>query len=374
MYQAPYIPQAWHSKSHLVRLLQPLLGPATSAPRCIWWRTQSQSISSFLNTYLFVSCLSVVPFVYLIAASFRFYKLCFASPPFHPSTHHQHCKHHHISSSLLQLPTTLNKSSCYASYKAASRYTAKMNKLTTTSDDSTVAQSFSDELMGIFRIDNSLSDLDHQVDERLDSPTLATRISFSQTNVQFFLGEQPSTETPRNWLLSRPVCVKWKNAYRRTLVLAQSSPSPPRLPPSTASSTPTALLHLLPRMLPRAARELPELHTKRLVLVICPLHPGPVKVNTILSPRPTSTTHLADPWLLFPSRWRPRINLDRFLGFYSKALQSDAHTLQILPQTAPLLFMVYTIDKLPNFTISAASKQPVFFFFYIASIRPLAPR
>lgn len=46
-----------------------------------------------------------------------------------------------------------------------------MNKLTTAADDSTVARSFSQELMDIFRIDNSLTDLDQQVDQRFDPPT-----------------------------------------------------------------------------------------------------------------------------------------------------------------------------------------------------------
>jgi hypothetical protein len=53
-----------------------------------------------------------------------------------------------------------------------------MNKLTTAADDSTVARSFSEELMDIFRIDNSVSDLDHQVDQRFGSPTFAGRIPF----------------------------------------------------------------------------------------------------------------------------------------------------------------------------------------------------
>ncbi|KAM3555635.1 hypothetical protein MY1884_005483 [Beauveria asiatica] len=42
----------------------------------------------------------------------------------------------------------------------------QQRRLTLNSDDRTVARSFSDELMNIFRIDNSVADLDQQVDTR----------------------------------------------------------------------------------------------------------------------------------------------------------------------------------------------------------------
>lgn len=42
----------------------------------------------------------------------------------------------------------------------------QQRRLTINSEDRTVARSFSDELMDIFRIDNSVADLDHQVDTR----------------------------------------------------------------------------------------------------------------------------------------------------------------------------------------------------------------
>ncbi|KAJ6781677.1 hypothetical protein PWT90_11231 [Aphanocladium album] len=42
----------------------------------------------------------------------------------------------------------------------------QQRRLTINSEDRTVARSFSDELMNIFRIDNSVADLDQQVDSR----------------------------------------------------------------------------------------------------------------------------------------------------------------------------------------------------------------
>ena len=42
----------------------------------------------------------------------------------------------------------------------------QQRRLTINSQDRTIARSFSDELMDIFRIDNSVADLDHQVDTR----------------------------------------------------------------------------------------------------------------------------------------------------------------------------------------------------------------
>ena len=42
----------------------------------------------------------------------------------------------------------------------------QQRRLTINSEDRTIARSFSDELMDIFRIDNSVADLDQQVDTR----------------------------------------------------------------------------------------------------------------------------------------------------------------------------------------------------------------
>ncbi|KAM3547032.1 hypothetical protein ARSEF1564_000073 [Beauveria bassiana] len=74
------------------------------------------------------------------------------------------------------------KQSQYHSQRATANTTAKsptmdyqheiqqsekqQRRLTLNSDDRTVARSFSDELMNIFRIDNSVADLDQQVDTR----------------------------------------------------------------------------------------------------------------------------------------------------------------------------------------------------------------
>lgn len=51
-------------------------------------------------------------------------------------------------------------------------------RLTINSEDRTVARSFSDELMNIFRIDNSVADLDQQVDTRCVTATPKLQASF----------------------------------------------------------------------------------------------------------------------------------------------------------------------------------------------------
>lgn len=51
----------------------------------------------------------------------------------------------------------------------------QQRRLTINSEDRTVARSFSDELMDIFRIDNSVADLDQQVDSRFVVPLRAAR-------------------------------------------------------------------------------------------------------------------------------------------------------------------------------------------------------
>ncbi|KAJ3524741.1 hypothetical protein NM208_g11939 [Fusarium decemcellulare] len=67
---------------------------------------------------------------------------------------------------------------------------------------STIARSFSAELMDIFRIENSLTDLDAQVHDK------------------------PSTRTLRNSPLSKPASAKWKSASVAQRQAPREPPSP----------------------------------------------------------------------------------------------------------------------------------------------------
>lgn len=84
-------------------------------------------------------------------------------------------------------------------------------RLTINSENRTIARSFSDELMDIFRIDNSVSDLDQQVDNRSvqtsSSPHSGAK-EHASNNAN--IGEPRLTATQWSSLPSRLASAKWK--------------------------------------------------------------------------------------------------------------------------------------------------------------------
>lgn len=170
----------------------------------------------------------------------------------------------------------------------------------------TIARSFSAELMDIFRIENSLTDLDQQVHDKLVYHLFTichvSNHASNRVSSPFSIGNKPSTRTPKNSPLLKLAFAKWKTVFAAPqAVLSHDLRCLRRRPPirlrhrlsSPAPSTP-------PRTTPRLAhdREQPALPSKLPLQATCPRPRVPVKVNTTSSPAMTCKTARADEYFL----------------------------------------------------------------------------
>lgn len=111
---------------------------------------------------------------------------------------------------------------------------------------STVARSFSDELMDIFRIDNSVSDLDQQVDERRQNvgkttqelADLQARIREMEERLNRNKGSQPPTKRSQAPNVPPPLAPTDESNKSRpgTARAPRQAPSSGNMPPTPGAS------------------------------------------------------------------------------------------------------------------------------------------